>query len=370
MTTGTSPTRLGRATAAALAVTLLSQLGVARPADAADVWVLRATFEEAAAQPTAKGQTIDELAVFDGRIWPGFGDWGANTGPIASRPFVLATGQLEDRSYTSPSHAIETFRVFGDEMWAPDTDPLGDGAAALDPTGGIVEVSEGTWEHRVIGPSYHLFDVARTDDDTLYVAGSTALSGTAKAAIWRSTDHGETWEVLRTSKNPRISLTPRFVWIAAIGDVVYSQYGRKASDPKVFMLRYQDGQFTTPLASPFCSTGGQDGADLEVFKGHLVCGGTDAVTVYDPAANTVRRPSLKVSGHDVATVLDLYTDGDTIWALGSYWANAAWHKAILASTDGSTWTVATTTFVQARSVAYADGALWVGTVGSRLYVEA
>lgn len=44
-------------------------------------WLLLGTHPQAASQPTAIGQRILDLELLKGRLYAGFGDYGANTGP-------------------------------------------------------------------------------------------------------------------------------------------------------------------------------------------------------------------------------------------------------------------------------------------------
>ncbi|MFQ5460923.1 MAG: hypothetical protein ACE5EL_09030, partial [Anaerolineae bacterium] len=50
----------------------------------------------AVSQPTGRGRRIGALNWWRGRLYSGYGDYGANTGPIFISPFDPTTGRYED----------------------------------------------------------------------------------------------------------------------------------------------------------------------------------------------------------------------------------------------------------------------------------
>jgi hypothetical protein len=87
--------------------------------------VLLGRVESAFAQRTAVGRVIATLQVFDGRLYAGYGDYTADTGPIEITPVDLATGRIGGSLLSFATEAIYGYRQIGDELFAADIDPRG-----------------------------------------------------------------------------------------------------------------------------------------------------------------------------------------------------------------------------------------------------
>jgi hypothetical protein len=136
----------------------------------------------AAAQPTAWGRRLQELAVFDGRVFAGYGDWGANTGPLAVDAWDIAMGDWVHEA-TLVTESTWVLRVLGDRLVAPFIDPAGNhGDLAVRAAGSA------TWTTHVLGEgtagSLHCFDAATLDGTDLWVVGARRPG--RDAAVWRS----------------------------------------------------------------------------------------------------------------------------------------------------------------------------------------
>jgi hypothetical protein len=148
----------------------------AAPAES-QVWV----HPQAAAQPTARGKTIKTLATFNGDLYAGYGDYGANTGPIAINPFDVATKAFEG-PFFADTEEVEAFRELDGRLFVPHADTrVGADYSVLSSAG---------WRQRDAFASLHVFDAARTPD-SLWLCGSNGADGT----VWRSTDDGATWRL-------------------------------------------------------------------------------------------------------------------------------------------------------------------------------
>lgn len=138
----------------------------------------------------------------DGTILLGYGDWNTNTGPIDLLDLDPDTGTVTTLVDNMPTEAIVRFRVLNSgHVWVPSIDPTGANPGTLATNAG------GTWDLLTVEVpglpvATHLFDVAQTADDTLYVAGSrhiTVGEGNTEDAdydcafVWKSTDDGATW---------------------------------------------------------------------------------------------------------------------------------------------------------------------------------
>lgn len=135
-------------------------------------------------QSTQQGQILADLEVHNGKVYAGYGDYTANTGPImvssvdASRPDAGFTDE-----FLADTEAIYNFRVIGEDLVIP----------AIDPRSKADFVVSGPWrQERPLGAA-HVFDTASTADG-LWMVGSHGVD----AVAWRSVDDGGTWtEALR-----------------------------------------------------------------------------------------------------------------------------------------------------------------------------
>src|SRR5690606_14784110 len=76
----------------------------------------------AARQRSATGRRIQAVEYFDGQVYVGFGDWRANTGPIAVTSWDIAAAGWQFH-FSAATEAIERFRVANDGLVLPYTDP-------------------------------------------------------------------------------------------------------------------------------------------------------------------------------------------------------------------------------------------------------
>lgn len=141
------------------------------------------------------GRVIRRLTVFDGRLYPSYGDYGANTGPVDMVSLDLADVAAGWTSeITLQSEQTFMLRTLNDTLIAPFVDPQGgigspqNGQVARKPAGGSFSVLT-----NVTPVPVHVWDTAVTGDGW-WLFGSSEVDGpTGTATIWRSTDDGATW---------------------------------------------------------------------------------------------------------------------------------------------------------------------------------
>lgn len=136
--------------------------------------VLLGRIEQAFAQPTAFGRAIATLQVFDGRLYAGYGDFTADTGPIAIVPVDPATGRIGVSLLSYATEAVYGFRQIGDELFAADIDPRGTRQ------GGFARGVSRDGAHVWTGSQYAVVD--------LTAAGETAFVLNRRQEEWSSTD--------------------------------------------------------------------------------------------------------------------------------------------------------------------------------------
>jgi hypothetical protein len=133
---------------------------------------------------------VKTLHEFQGRLFIGCGDWGANRGPIDVWSYHLAderTGETEAKfvkEFTVDDESIDRFRTFGEHLYLPGIDAREDFSF-----GNLYVRRHGEWKkQRNIPGAVHVLDVAMLDD-TLYVGTGNGQS----AGLWASRDDGKTW---------------------------------------------------------------------------------------------------------------------------------------------------------------------------------
>lgn len=127
------------------------------------------------------------MQVFGGRVYVGYGDYTADTGPIAIAAIDLATGAIGAPLLSYATEAVQSYRAIGQELFAPDLDPrrtrLGGFAR------GVAGTSAELWTDEKVVPATHIFDIASFDGRDLWLFGSLGDN----AMAWRSVDGGRTW---------------------------------------------------------------------------------------------------------------------------------------------------------------------------------
>ena len=349
--------RIGLPTLALIACATLIVPSAASADDAAPV--LFATNAPAHDNTIRPKMPISDLAIVAGQLYTGYGDYGLNTGPTEIMSYDLATGAATDR-FTLNGEAVDHFRTFDGDLYAPDIDPK----LAWDANVGYATGSGGSW-HYVFGtPFEHVFDVAKIGG-TLFLAGQVlnpdkAVYGPANelAVIKKSTDGGATWtiEKARDSGSAAIGYD-RYYQLTVAGDTLYAQ---ATLDNGVVQPvdAWKGGIWSTfPQGGGVGFTGRDvpgvlggtrfDGARTIVFNGNIVQGGSrfalsgSGYGVWVQPQGT--RPSGKYAPAYVAMpgqVVDLFRDGGTLYALSQNSSGTT--SFISSSTDGVTWQTRTT----------------------------
>jgi len=175
---------------------------------------------------------INELIVFEDRMWIGYGDANYNLGgliPIEFRYFQTADdpvalsaivdgegqGAPQQTIYQSGEEQIDRYRICNGALWQAgidsiDTDELWTQANTNPPAvqGNVYLWSGTTWvKHRSITGGEHVHDVAFWNG-AIYAVGSGAdnriefEAGEIHRYLWRSTDEGQTFETVQRIPHP------------------------------------------------------------------------------------------------------------------------------------------------------------------------
>ena len=323
-------------------------------------FTLLATHPQASVQPTALGKTIYALQAWNGKIYAGYGDYGANTGPIAVTPFDPTTNTFASSPELSQqTEAIGLYRVLNGKLFAASTDPqygvstdYADGAAG----------SPSSWQP--VGPSWpapnngvgmtHAFDMNTLTGTDLWLVGSQGNDPVA----WRSTDGGATW-VKSLDVTPPAGDYGRFYGAAVYNGKLYVQ-AMLIDNTSNYVVGNESASHV------FDGTSWTKGPNIgniwhpESFAGKLVYSGW-AAPDNDQATGLSAFDGTKVVSSNAPSSIWGYTiDGNTLYILG-------YNSVVYSTTDLATWYQQTTAPTTARSIAVLNGNIYVGTNDSKIY---
>lgn len=166
-----------------LASTSATQAAAATPSSWLD------PYASAASTPT--GRMIKSLAAYRGLLYPGYGDWGANIGPIPIYSFNPATGVFSTPLLSFPGESAERRRILNGALYVSNTDPRTsweDGQPFASNASGAWAMSGGT-------NAIHALDITALTDGTLISVGANydAATGATGRSAWFSYDRGASW---------------------------------------------------------------------------------------------------------------------------------------------------------------------------------
>jgi hypothetical protein len=309
-----------------------------------DAFTLVGIHPGAAAQPTETGRMLVTLVPWQGRLYAGYGDWNANTGPIAVTAWD-PTG-LGFRDYlVSCTEAIYTYRVLGDRLWAPAIDPAG--APRCDPPADFAVGEPWTDRLTLRGP-LHVFDAATTGSD-VWLVGADSLGATA----WRSVDGGAHWTV--AERVPQTGVA-RFYFAGMFAGKLYVEAVDSSGvrTPRVF-----DPVTDTWAPGPdLLQAAGEWGWHPVVFAGHMVY--QTHPPTRDAGARLLAFDGASVTQPLSAQIYDFIASGPELFALGT--DGVVWRTI-----DLVTWQAIAQGPPGGRSIGAVGGRLYVGTGAAALY---
>jgi len=154
-----------------------------------DSFMTVGTHPGASAQNTATGKQIATLFPWKGKLYAGYGDYGANTGPINIYAFDPDSQKFMN-VWQANTEAIYNFRAYNGRVFAPAIDRKSytkPGDYTMLDTNGI------RGDYNFSGSSStHVFGVALLNDTVLYMVDSQE----ERAAVWQSKDNGITWKTI------------------------------------------------------------------------------------------------------------------------------------------------------------------------------
>lgn len=201
-----------------------------------------------AAQPTAVGRQIHRVT-FDGdALIPGYGDYGANKGPIHLLRMALADQAVTDEATLTT-----------EQIWRTVPSGLGTLCPFMDPRGGIgdpeygsyaVRQTDGSWTTYSIDTPYaiHVFGMAE-HDGALYAAGAAQIGDLTSANVWQSLDGGSTWSTSLTLDDPTGNDQRRFYDLFVLrGDLFALEVNAPEASRAVYRLHAGSWDVVVPSA--------------------------------------------------------------------------------------------------------------------------
>ncbi|TXG77721.1 hypothetical protein E6P97_01190 [Patescibacteria group bacterium] len=223
------------------------------------------THPQADAQSSTIGKTIHKLQIFNGKLYSGYGDYNANTGPISINPFDLTTRTFDGEAISAPTETLGNWEVIDGKLYTTTIDQT---CGATCSGGYAAGDSNHSWEVETPVTAEHIYDIATLTGTDLWLFGS---SGGSTATAWRSTNGGSTWNVIQTYENVSGGdNTERYYWGAALNGRMYMQSDLFGYNNPV--QSFDGTSWSTGTTEKICGTGDAGkGPNPVVFNGRIVC---------------------------------------------------------------------------------------------------
>jgi Secretion system C-terminal sorting domain len=321
-----------------------------------DSFVVVGTHPQAAVQPSSIGKFIATLQAWNGILYSGYGDYGANTGPISITSFNPVT-KVFTEEFSANTEAIYNFRPIGNRLYAPSIDIK----SYAQPGDYFVLDSIGTWTAVNCGATTHAYDMASLGGSDLWVVGSKGYA----AAVWRSSDYGASWQLNRLD-SIAVDTTgnfARYYFCAAYMGKLYVQ-ARDYRTPLHPKSKVFDGNEWNDGPDFFPNSHKSLGWKPEEFAGKLV------YRSWSPP-NTVSKLWVYDGNYadwlDMMYVYDICIDGEYLYALYHNGFDAAHVRRTL---DLQDWEIIAEAPVNSRSIALVNDKIYLGTTTSEILESA
>ena len=319
----------------------------------AGTFELVATHPEVAAQATSTGRILATLKPFNGRLYAGYGDGNANTGPITVRAFDPVAGDFSPPLFTSTTEAIYIYREIDGQLYAPNIDTSGAGGRGSGYARGTPSETGDVWEDVLPVTGLHMFDINTLNGTDLLMVGSQGNNG---AAFYSSDGINWDTELFTPGRNKDFA---RLHGSGRFDGKLYTQPWQTPTNGKGPASLVFDGVTWTEGPNLLASVvwHPEEFAGQMVYQGNFagITGsnlfkfdGTRAKNAYSPKGN---QPS---------NFWDFSIDGGVLYGLLT-------SGTILQTTDLSTWTPVATAPLGSRSLAMLNGRLYVGGSQGDLY---
>lgn len=309
----------------------------------------------AANQPTTTGKSITEIKSYGDSVYLGYGDFGANTGPIDICKFTPPDSTLICE-FTLSTEKIDRYRILNGSLYAPAIDP-----SSPNEDGYAVKTLSGTWSAVSSNkffegpkPPAHIFDM-NYYDGKLWAVGSQRTSSESAvppftddgdAAIWSSSNNGTSWS---------ISLD-----IQQIDNCCARVYFSGIHGDKLYVQAVDYDEFH-PLSKVYDGTSWTDGPNL------LVYGSATNGNNFD--GKLLMRQSSSLVSFDGNSVTQNYSGIADYTIFEDYVYVLTFEKEVYRSRDLLNWGFVDSLNVSSNvhSIEVKDFIVYIGTSDSRVY---
>lgn len=319
-------------------------------ASAQSTWEHAATHPQASTQSSDYGKIIKTLHEWNGLLYPGYGDYGNNTGPVHITPFDPNTDSFRSTVHTADTEQIHLFREIGGYLAVPHIDTRSGADWSL-------ATSATSWANKGGVSSLHVFDIIKADS-AIWMVGSAGRN----AVVWRSTDGGASWSVSLSVPPKQSDDYARFYFSGYHNGNVYVQAYDLYKTPKAH-----------PTSKVWNGSAWVDGPDLQVvggygqsprtFNGEMVYQGWHPGWCQGLAAfngSSARRLRYPDGAMSHVNVYDFVIDGDYLYAINC-------SGEVIRTSDLSNWTTVTPALSTARSLAVVGVVAYVGTSDGQIH---
>lgn len=181
-----------------------------------------------------------DLAVFDGKLFVGGGDYDENTGPVYVHSYDISSGEWKKSAEPLPDEQIKRFRIAETELYIAGTDPKDDWEK-----GNFYRYENGEFvTHRVLDGAVHNFDIALFDGKTFFGLGVVGESSPVVAF------DGENYSPVPFYKNGELLNTAQFEIIRVYNFLIFDgnlyaflSFGNE-NEALMDLYAYKDGAFS------------------------------------------------------------------------------------------------------------------------------
>lgn len=292
-----------------------------------------------------------DMAVFDGDIYIGSGDYDTNKGPVTVWSYDPETAQWNASAEPLADEHIKRFAVLDGMLCILGTDPRGDWD-----TGSYYALEDGTWkEHRVLPSGIHCFDAVEYDGKTFFGLGVN--SGDSPVVTSADGEHFSPVPFIKedTLVDTSVSVVRVYNFIVH-EDSLYAFLTLGSMEEVSYEIYRYDGQsFCYHATPPEVFLRGYDITYTGSFAGLATF--VNGYCYYVSEDMTAFRP-WRVELSDL--VSDVLVIGDTQYVLAYTILEDRYESAVYSSTDGKTFTKLFYFYdeIPANSFAYSDGAFY------------
>ncbi len=322
-------------------------------------------------------EALQDLVVFEDRLYIGYGDATENLGriiPIQIRSFASPTSTIATSEFDTDEEQIDRYRSIGDALYIAGIDATED---AFLGNMYIRRPAEGWLKRRTIMGGVHVHDVAQFDG-TLFAVGSGAdgprewNAGRIFGYLWRSSDDGDSFETAHREPNGGVG-DSRFTRLLPVGELLWMfgyQTDRNARIDRVPNSNY-NGLSVARLEARYGLSGAL------ITETDVISGTLGLARGVDVSRNPIRARAWTIDHNaevraldalDDKTIIDVYVTPQAVLLLvidGSSWPpnRDPWRATVLVTSDFLTFDelVSFEWPHAVRAVAHWQGALYFGT---------